>query len=849
MGGKQEAGWRKSAAIAAAIFGMAGAAQPAHAQFTGNYVDNNPGALSAGGTPCNAAFTRTINVPDAMTITDVDLGMIMDHNNRGDTAAAIRSPAGTQVLLYFGTGGTLNDYNVLFDQAAAADVDTGAQNVNNDVAAAPYQFDVQPDGANTLDDFNGEQAVGNWLFLACDNNNNGIDGQYLQSELIITGTQNFADLSLDMNADDPSTAFGSNVTMTLTVTLTGDQTASGVTVDYQLPSGMTFVSATGDGTYSDATGIWTIGNMGASSSASIDIVAEVLSTGTHNNVAEISTATANDPDSTPGNFTSNPAEDDTASATLTPAYGGGTGPSGEPNLTCSTTEIFDWDTNAWPFSATVLSRSYPTGGSDNTGFTFTYSGDTNRRDLASGNNNAPETNTDMQGGLTPVEQSLYYWQNLQAPTESVDVTIDVGNAGTGVQELQFTVFDFDFNAGQFRDRLAVQGFLSGTPVTPVLTSGSANQQVGSVVVGTAGNDNAAAGGNIIITFLSPVDQVVLNYGNTEASTGTSNQAMAIHDLNYCARETDFGDIAGTYGNASHLVQSGYQIGATAPDGESGTQVSANADGDDIANSDDEDPLDFSALTAGQTSDISVDLTGSGGFLQMWIDWNGNGNFTDTVDGVSEQVASDVTITGTTGTAVVSVTVPPSATVNQTVARLRWSTQAGLGTSGLADDGEVEDHAFTITGAPSLNGNKTMEIYDPNAEGLYAIPGNDVIYTISVSNAGLGPTDANSVVLIDAMPGEVEFFNGDIDTGGPDTFSGTDPVGFVQANGAALTFDYAANVAFSNAATAPTDFASCTYTPLAGYDANVTYICFNPQGALGAGDPDPEFSVSFRARIQ
>jgi len=124
----------------------------------------------------------------------------------------------------------------------------------------------------------------------------------------------------------------------------------------------------------------------------------------------------------------------------------------------------------------------------------------------------------MEGGLAPVEQSLYYWQNLQATTESVDITIDVGAPGTGVQDLQFTVFDFDFAAG-LRDRLAVQGFLNGNPVTPVLTSGSANQQVGSVVVGTAANDNAEAGGNIIITFLSPVDQVVLNYGNTEASTG------------------------------------------------------------------------------------------------------------------------------------------------------------------------------------------------------------------------------------------------------------------------------------------------------------------------------------------
>ena len=836
--------FRKSLAAAASVACTIATALPAHAQFNGSYLNTDAAPLTDGN-PCNAAFTRTITVPDNVTITDVDFGLIIDHNNRGDTAAAIRHPDGTQVLLYFASGGALDDYNVLFDQAAASTIDTAPQNVNNNVAAAPYEFTVLPRAGGTLDTFNGLNAQGDWLFLACDNNNNGIDGQYIQSELFITGTQDFADLNLTMEADDLSTAFGANVTITLTVDHeAGSLATSGVEVTYNLPGGLNFVSATGDGTYDQATGVWDIGAVGVGGSATIDIVAEVLSTGSHASVAEITASTTTDPDSTPNNSATQPAEDDTNSVTLTPAYGGGTGPSGEPNLSCTLPESFDWDTNAWTAGGTVLSESYPTGGSDNTSFDFVFTGDTGFR-----GNNSPETNTDMEGGLSPVEQSLYYWQNLSASTQSVDLTIDIGTPGTGVQDLQFTVFDFDFAAGQFRDRLAVQGFLNGNPVTPVLTSGSANQQVGSVVVGIAANDNAEAGGNIIVTFLSPVDQVILNYGNTEASTGTSNQAMAVHDLNYCPRETDFGDISGTYGTASHLVQSGYQIGATAPDGETGTQVSANADGDDIASTDDEDTIDFSSLVSGQSTNLSVDVTGSGGFLQMWIDWNGNGVFTDTVDGVPEQIATDVTITGTSGTATIPVTVPASATLSQTFARVRWSSQSGLGPGGVATDGEVEDHAFTITGAPSLNGNKSMQIYDPNGLGLYAIPGNDVIYTISVSNSGFGPTDSNSVVLIDAMPSEVEFFNGDIDTGGPDTFPGTDPVGFTLANGASMTLDYAANVAFSNAATPPADFASCTYSPSAGYDPDVTFICFNPQGALGAGDPDPEFSVSFRARIQ
>ena len=785
-------------------------------------------------TPTQAIF----NVPDSFIIDDLNVGIVLDTPYRGAYTYTITSPAGTTVTLVNQVGAGANDLNVRFDSASGTTIGgTGHDNSN------PYpEFTRAPQGS--LDAFNGETSTGNWTIEGCDNDGFNDNGFWEEWYLEFTAAQNFIDLELDVSANTTVPPFGANVTLTLTLDNLGDISATGVDVDYLLPGGLSFVSASGDGTYNDTTGVWDAGSIAASGTASIDIIAEVMSTGSHSSFGEVSAANEGDNDSTPNNSGTNPGEDDTDTLTITPAYGGGTGPSGEPNLSCAVSERFDWDTNAWPAGGGSLTQNYPTGGSDNTSFSFAFTGDTGQR-----GNNAPETNTDMQGGLTPAQQSLYYWQNLSATTQSVDLTIDIGTPGTGVQDLQFTVFDLDFFAGQFRDRLTVQGFLNGSPVTPVLTPGSANAQVGSVVLGTDSNDNAQAGGNIIITFLSPVDQVVLNYGNTEASAGTSNQAMSVHDLNYCPRETDFGDIAATYGNASHLVQSGYQIGATAPDGETSTQTSANADGDDVANADDEDTLDFSGLVSGQSSNLLVNVTGSGGFLQMWIDWNGNGVFTDTVDGVQEQIATDVTIAGTAGTATIPVTVPASATLSQTFARLRWSSQSGLGPGGAAPDGEVEDHALTIIGAPSLNGNKTMQIYDPSSAGLYAIPGNDVIYTITVSNSGFGPTDANTIELIDAMPSEVEFFNGDIDTGGPDTFPGTDPVGFTQANGAAMTLNYAANVAFSNSASQPADFASCTYTPLAGYDPNVTFICINPQGALGAGNPDPEFSVSFRARIQ
>ena len=129
---------------------------------------------------------------------------------------------------------------------------------------------------------------------------------------------------------------------------------------------------------------------------------------------------------------------------------------------------------------------------------------------------------------------------------------------------------------------------------------------------------------------------------------------------------------------------------------------------------------------------------------------------------------------------------------------------------------------------------------------YMLPGNDVIYTITLTNTGEVPTDPDSILLIDAMPGEVEFYNGDHDGTGPET----DPVGFAQ-NGTGITFTYGSDVGYSSSPTRPASFASCTYspTPPNGYDDNVTFICFNPKGQIESTDPDSDISFSFRARIK
>ena len=138
----------------------------------------------------------------------------------------------------------------------------------------------------------------------------------------------------------------------------------------------------------------------------------------------------------------------------------------------------------------------------------------------------------------------------------------------------------------------------------------------------------------------------------------------------------------------------------------------------------------------------------------------------------------------------------------------------------------------------------MAIYDPTSTGLYALPGNDVSHTLTVTNTGTGATDDNSIIIIDALPEKVTFYNGDYDGAG----SQVHPIVFTDTN-SNLEFVYTRDVAYSSALTKPTNFAACTYTPTAGYDANVRYICYNPKGIMANQTPHPSFALTYRARIQ
>ncbi|WP_026729665.1 T9SS C-terminal target domain-containing protein [Flavobacterium denitrificans] len=124
-----------------------------------------------------------------------------------------------------------------------------------------------------------------------------------------------ADLSLRKTVSPTSVSINDNVTFTISVTNSGPNNATGITVSDHLPSGYTYVSDNGGGKYNNTTGIWNVGNLNNGNTISLQVTAKVnvASAANYVNVAEIQTSHQFDPDSTPGNGL---PEDDMSSATV-----------------------------------------------------------------------------------------------------------------------------------------------------------------------------------------------------------------------------------------------------------------------------------------------------------------------------------------------------------------------------------------------------------------------------------------------------------------------------------------------------------------------------------------------------
>lgn len=149
-----------------------------------------------------------------------------------------------------------------------------------------------------------------------------------------------ADLEITKSVDNPTPDSGATVVFTLDLVNQGPDAASNVTIDDRVPAGLHYVSHSCDagvsnlevGSFINDAGETqqlvraTVDNIAAGNSATCTVSATVDTRTAVENVVEIMTSDAFDPDSTPGNNV--PEEDDQDTAAITPGESSGGGDGG-----------------------------------------------------------------------------------------------------------------------------------------------------------------------------------------------------------------------------------------------------------------------------------------------------------------------------------------------------------------------------------------------------------------------------------------------------------------------------------------------------------------------------------------
>ncbi len=509
---------------------VAGAAQAQTVHQYTNTTDSTANAISDILTPCSPAssrFTRTFTVATSYTVADVNIGVLMAHTYRSDLVMYLKAPNGTSVQIVNQVGANARNFNALLDDAGSSSVSnyTASDTVSSTTPVPAYAHTYQP--SSSLTAFNGLAAAGTWTLEICDAVA-ADSGTFFQADLYVKeAPASYADISLAQSVSNASPVNGGTISYTLTASNAAgaNLTASGITVRDLLPTGVTFSSYSGTG-FNSATGVWTVGALAPGQSASLTINAVVTATTgtTVNNIAEVTAQSAVDLDSTPNNGAT--GEDDYAVGSFTVV---GRAPGTPPTLSCSAgTSVLDWDTQSW--AAGTLSGNLSVSGIGSVGVAISTPGALQNNATYGGQ--SPTRQNVMTGGLAVPQYSLLELVNQSNTTDAVTTTLTLPVAVSGAQ---FTIFDVDYAAGQFADKVTVTGSRNGTTVLPTLTNGISNYVTGNTAIGDSVSNDTQSFGNVVVTFASAIDKITISYNNDSATAPADpgQQGVAIHDITMC----------------------------------------------------------------------------------------------------------------------------------------------------------------------------------------------------------------------------------------------------------------------------------------------------------------------------
>ncbi|HEX9982148.1 MAG TPA: GEVED domain-containing protein [Thermoanaerobaculia bacterium] len=210
----------------------------------------------------------------------------------------------------------------------------------------------------------------------------------------------------------------------------------------------------------------------------------------------------------------------------------------------------------------------------------------------------------------------------------------------------------------------------------------------------------------------------------------------VEDYAVIVQGLDFGDAADpayptllASNGARHavLLTNNPTLGAVV-DTEADGAPNAAATGDDTAGSDDEDGISFPIpLLSGTTGSVTVQTGATGGYVNLWVDFNDDGDWND----AGEQQLTDQLLAANTSQAF-AVNVPPGVASGNLAVRARIASQPGVGVSGAALDGEVEDHLVAV-GPQNAQIGVAMMLVESELAGACGVY--DLTFDVRLANLG------------------------------------------------------------------------------------------------------------------
>jgi uncharacterized repeat protein (TIGR01451 family) len=531
-----------------------------------------------------------------------------------------------------------------------------------------------------------------------------------------------ADVAIVKTVNNTAPNVGSTVTFTLTANNTGPSTATNVSATDVLPDGYTFVSANPSvGTYDQATGLWTIGNLANGANATLSITATVNATGNYVNTATIS-APESDPTPTNNTSTSTPVPVPVADVAIVKTVDN-TAPNVGSTVTFTLTA-----NNAGPSAASNVSATDVLPG----GYTFVSA--------------IPSVgNYDQATGIWTIGNLA------NGANATLSITATVNATGNYVNTATISAPE--------SDPTPTNNTSSSTPtpvpvadVSIVKTTSKAAPNVGANVTFTliASNAGPSDATDVNVTDILPSGYTFVSASPTVGTYDSTSGIWSIGSLTNSANATlnivSTVNANGNYTNTASITALQNDPNAT----NNNSSVTST-------------PIDLKIAKTGPAS-VSAGTTLS---YQLTISNEGTGNaLSNVIDDVVPSTLSNVTWTATAqGTSAIN----SGATGNGNHVIINANIPAGAGNTVMVDiTGQVSanetattlSNIATVTSPdasdPIINSNTVTTTIGKNADIQIqktgpgtAVAGNTIAYTITVTNAG--PSDASNINVVDNIP--------------------------------------------------------------------------------------------------